>query len=90
MTHPPKPVTPKSDMVYTAILEGKEEGRDQFGWYLGIAKRGERGYHQLKPGFGPYSTQQAARDHAMELNRTLGHDEKSALLIVLGTMSGRR
>jgi hypothetical protein len=81
----PLPVT---DMVYAPLFEGPDDGREVFGWYLGLAVRNKPGYHQLKPGFGPYRDEGAAREHSRALNEKLGHDEKSALLVILSSMSG--
>lgn len=75
----------KSDRAYVAVMEGRREGRAS-GWYLGIAVRGESGYYQLKPGYGPYKTEAAAREHATELNARLGLDAEAAALLVLSTM----
>jgi hypothetical protein len=77
-----------TDMAYAAVLEGKREGREVSGWYLGMAVKNEPGYHQLKPGFGPYEGEDDAKAHALELNERLGHDEKSAFLVILSSMVG--
>lgn len=77
------------NMAYTAVYEGADEGRNQAGWYLGMAVRNEAGYNQLKPGYGPYKDEQAARDHARELNGKLGHDEEKAFEIVGSTIAAQ-
>jgi hypothetical protein len=77
-------------MAYVAVLEGADEGRTTNGWYLAIAVRNERGYHQCKPGFGPYVDETHARMHAKVMNKMLGNDEEAALMIVLSTMGKNR
>jgi hypothetical protein len=76
------------DMAYVTLLEGPRDGREKSGWYLGLAVRDEPGYHQLKPGFGPYEGEDDAKVHALSLNTKLGHDEESAFLVVLSSMAG--
>ena len=77
-----------TDMAYVALLEGKREGREKSGWYLGMAVKGEPGYHQLKPGYGPYASKEEVEKHAEELNVKLGHTPLSALEVVLSSMRG--
>ncbi len=79
----------KQDMAYTAVLEGPDEGRSVAGFYLALAKRGEAGYHQLKPGYGPYESEAAARNHALEMNIKLGHDERSASDVVTSSIAAQ-
>jgi hypothetical protein len=74
------------DMAYVAVIETEEQGREKTGWYLGIAVRGEDGYHQLKRGYGPYASKEDADAHAKELNATLGHTPKEASMLILSTM----
>jgi len=77
----------KKDIAYTAVLEGPENGREIFGWYLCIAKRDEPGYYQLKPGYGPYKDEEDARSHAQELNARMGLDPAEAIKIVLDSIA---
>jgi hypothetical protein len=80
-----------TDMAYTSVIEGPEDGgRDVTGWYLGLAVRNQPGYHQLKPGYGPYESHEAAEEHADELNAKLGHAGTSAIEVVLSSMAGFR
>lgn len=80
---------PKSKFAYTTVLEGPDRGRDKSGWYLGLATRDEPGYNQLKPGYGPYKNEKAAREHADELNSKLGLTSEEACLIVLSTIGAQ-
>lgn len=75
------------DTAYTAVYEGPDEGRQTAGWYLGLAVRDEAGYHQCKPGFGPYVNEDGAREHARELNSKLGHSDEQAMAIVTSSIA---
>lgn len=74
--------------AYVVVYEGPDEGRSVAGWYLAVAERGERGYSQLRPGFGPYRTREAAKAHATEMNTGLGLDERAAMEIALSSLRG--
>jgi hypothetical protein len=74
--------------AYVVVFEGPPD-RAKAGWYLGIAVADEAGYHPLRPGFGPYDDEAGARNHALALNKVLGHDERSAVLVVASSMGAQ-
>lgn len=80
---------PLPDTAYSVVFEGPEQGREKHGFYLGLAKRNEPGYHQLKPGYGPYEIEAAARLLAREMNEKIGHTERTAADVVTSSIAAQ-
>lgn len=79
-----------TDMAYVPVLEGVEQGRDEPGWYMGVAVRNHAGYHQLRPGYGPYEKYDDAHAFADDLNEKLGHPNRmSAFRVVLSSLGAQ-
>jgi hypothetical protein len=77
-------------MCYVAVEEDEERGRTTPGWYLGICKSGESGYHQYTRRNRPFADQAQAEMVAKSQNVLLGVDEEQAAMIVASTMRGPR
>jgi hypothetical protein len=77
-------------MCYVAVEEGPEREREVAGWYLGICKWGEPGYHRYTRRNRPFKNQAEAEEVAKSQNALLGLTEKQAALIVASTMRSDR
>lgn len=82
-------VAKAADLAFVEVLEGREQGRAEYGWYLGLAHRGHLGYFQVTNA-GRFATMAEAQAEARARNEQLGHDEITALRIVLSTLGGPR
>ena len=74
-------------LAYVAVYEDRTASTGECaGWYVGLAKENEAGYHQLRPGYGPYPNEKACRASAEQWNAKLGLSPREAIEIVASTI----
>ncbi|HYE90778.1 MAG TPA: hypothetical protein VEA38_07160 [Terriglobales bacterium] len=76
-------------LAYTVVVGGPGS-TDEKPWVLAIAEENEPGYSPITGRYSsPYATQEEGRAIARELNARLGHDERTAMEIVLSSIGAQ-